>query len=879
MTHESVVDLPPERQETGRADITITLAPAVPARLPTMTRRREPITIGVPFPRDFCSNPDVLAIFDPAGRQLPVQAKILETWPGGSIRWALIDFQADIAARKTPAFQLRIDSTSGKAPAHGVVVEENEKTISIDTGRARFLIPRQGRFPFEAVTIEGQAAIDPERTALQIESTVGSRDTARITAASVEENGPLRSVILLHGTAGRNGRKPLLEMIARLHFFAGLSTVRFDVTMRNPRKAAHPGGYWQLGDGGSVYLRDLSLELALPSGPEPTEIHCSSEPDAPFEKVQSPLELYQDSSGGENWKSRNHLNRHHLVPTRFCGYRLRTDGVESTGLRAIPIVSLARGARRLAVTLPYFWQNFPKAVEAATDSVALRLFPRQYADVHEIQGGEQKTHTVFASFGRDDVTEVPLAWCRERLLPRLEPSWYCSTGAVPYLIPTADDPNRDYTRLVNAAIEGDDTFERKREVIDEYGWRHFGDIYGDHEAVFRDGAPPLVSHYNNQYDVVAGFAYQFLRTGDPRWWAQMEQLASHVIDIDIYHTDRDKSAYNQGLFWHTYHYIDADRATHRSYPRAPKIGGGGPSAEQNYTTGLMLHYFLTGDPRLREAAIGLARFVVDIDDGRKTVFRWLARGRTGLATASGSFMYHGPGRGGANSLNALIDGHRLTGETALLEKAEELIRRAVHPLEEVETHHLLDAERKWFYTMFLQALGKYLDHKADSRQLDDMYTYGRACLLHYARWMAVHEYPYLDKSEMLEYPTETWAAQDIRKSEVFKFAAKHARGAERSRFLERSEFFFRYSTTTLMTMSTRTLARPVVVLLSNGFMHAYFKLRPETAAALPTRSDIKWPEREVFVPQKVAAKKRFVALLLLCSLLGLASLLAEWINR
>ena len=122
--------------------------------------------------------------------------------------------------------------------------------------------------------------------------------------------------------------------------------------------------------------------------------------------------------------------------------------------------------------------------------------------------------------------------------------------------------------MLDAAIDGPDTFDAKREVIDEYGWRHFGDIYGDHEAVFQKGPTPLVSHYNNQYDPIAGFAYQFLRGGDPRWFRHMDELAAHVTDIDIYHTDRDKAAYNHGLFWHTYHYVDADLATHRSYPRS-----------------------------------------------------------------------------------------------------------------------------------------------------------------------------------------------------------------------------------------------------------------------------------------------------------------------
>src|SRR5262249_43319044 len=196
----------------------------------------------------------------------------------------------------------------------------------------------------------------------------------------------------------------------------------------------------------------------------------------------------------------------------------------------------------------------------------------------------------------------------------------------------------------------------------------------------------------------------FMRTGDVRWWTQLEELAAHVTDIDIYHTDEDKAAYNHGLFWHTVHYVDAGRATHRTYPHAAGSSGGGPSSEHNYPTGLMLHYFLTGDEASRESALGLARFVVDIDDGRRTLFRWLDRGHTGLASASRTPDYHGPGRGSGNSVNALVDGHRLRGDREYLDKAEQIIRRCTHPTEDVAALNLLDAENRWFYTMFLQAL-------------------------------------------------------------------------------------------------------------------------------------------------------------------------------
>src|SRR6185295_4708160 len=102
-------------------------------------------------------------------------------------------------------------------------------------------------------------------------------------------------------------------------------------------------------------------------------------------------------------------------------------------------------------------------------------------------------------------------------------------------------------------------------------------------------------------------------------------------------------------------------------------------------------------------------------------------------------------------------------------------------------------------------------------ETDACYAYARASLLHYARWMAQHERPYYDQRERLEYPTETWPAQDVRKSDVFSFAAQLADAAERDRFTERARFFFDYSMTTLLQEQTRAFARPIILLLSNGF--------------------------------------------------------------
>ena len=710
---------------------------------------------------------------------------------------------------------------------------------------------------------------------------VGEFLPGRYTAEAFEDN--MAGLVWLNGQAR-------LDYRLQRHFFPDSTTIRFHFTLTNPAASEHPGGLWDLGEANSVLLQDCSIRVPF-TGKGPVEIAFSPECGSPFAIHHGPLELYQDSSGGENWQSTNHICRSRKVPNAFRGYRLKSKDGEIRGNRATPIVSLRRGDQHLSVSLPYFWQNFPKAIEADEKGITLRLFPKQSAEPHELQEGEQKTYVFYIAFGQDSVTDEPLAWTRNPIVPVVDPTWVALTKAVPYMTPRATDPNSAYLQLVDAAIDGDDTFEKKREVIDEYGWRHFGEVYGDHEANLHveAGAKPRVSHYNNQYDCIAGFAYQWLRSGDVRWFRMMDELAHHVRDIDIYNTDHDKAAYNHGLFWHTYHYVDADTGTHRSYPkngRIPPNGkpvpGGGPGNEQNYSYGLMLHYFLTGDPDCKEAALGLAQWVIDMDDGSKTVFRWLCRGDTGLASASRSPNYHGPGRGAANSVAVLLNGHRLTGNRKFLKKAEQLIRRVIHPADDVtqmvgmirDGKVYVDAENRWFYVMFLSSLGQYLDHKVDLGERDADYAYARASLLHYARWMVEHEYPYLSRPEVLEYPTETWAAQDMWKSDVFKFAGLHATGAERDRFFERAEYFFTASVGTLSALPTKTLCRPVVLMLGHGWMQNWFAQHPDDARPAPAIAVTDFGRRTVFVPQKAIAMKRAKRLAAVGLLIGLVCIVA-----
>jgi len=823
-------------------------------------RRREPVTGGVPLPRGMARDADPWTLVTQDGESLPVQAAATDHWPDGSIRWLLVDTHVSLPDGPRRSLTLRLGP--GQAGG-GCAVGRSDADITVDVGQYVFRLSAASPAVLASVSSPAGQIYDGATAAVRVIGQGSEPWPTEWHRTTVETSGPMRVATVTEGSAkGPDGRA--LALFMRLEFFSGHAVVRMRLTIRNPQRAMHPGGIWELGDAGSILLQEVSIALPAMAQPE-TRLMLSAEP-GQLAVASERVYAYQESSGGDHWSSSNHRTRNGAVPFRFRGYQVDVDGVRAPGLRATPIAQTAGPASSLAVAVPHFWQNFPRAIDATPWGVRVSFVPPEAPELHEIQGGEQKTHECYVCFAPDAITDIPLDWSRSRALLHATPEWYSQTAAIPNLV-TAVDEETSYRALVDAVLDGTDTFAHKREVADEYGWRHFGDIYGDHEAV--NAPTPLMSHYNNQYDPIAGFFYQFMGTGDCRWWPHAAELAAHVADIDIYHTDLDKSAYNQGLFWHTIHYLDAGTSTHRSYPRGTV--GGGPSCEHNYPTGLMLHYFVTGDPLARDAARSLTRFVVDIDDGSKTVYRYLARGDTGYASASRSFDYHGPGRGSGNSLNALVDGHRLTGERLFLDKAEQLIRRCTHPRQNIERLTLLDPENRWFYTMYMQSLGKYLQWKIERDELDAMYAYGREVLLHFARWMVDHERPYLDRPELLEFPNETWAAQDMRKSEVFDHAARHASGEDAARFTERAEFFFRYSIDTLATMPSRTLARPVVLMLVHGSLRAHVRKHGIVPAPAPREDWVtRWPVPETFVPQRAKAQRRLKQI----AVAGIAALFA-----
>ncbi len=819
-------------------------------------RINEPVTIGIPFPEGRLYKASKLVLHDSMYACLPLQTQVLAAWPDKSLKWVLLDFQTAVKANSTRELELILDESGTVSDKQMYIsAEENPNYFFVDTKAAAFFVNRDIFRPFDRVIVGGKEIIDIQKSRTVLTGESGIRYEPIINRIFFETKGSLRVTLKAEGSFMIRDGSAAASFFARISFFANSHQVRTDFTILNPKAAKHPGGLWDLGDPGSIFFKDLSLYSAL-STSEPTDILWISEPgNRHSQSSDHGLCIYQDSSGGKNWNSRNHLNRKGEIRTSFKGYRVYSDDkIVEEGERANPVVSITDRNRKICGAVQCFWQNFPKALEAKENTLVIRLFPRQYNDVFELQGGEQKTHTFFLDFGDSRGAETMEGLIRWPLIPRVTPEWYAKSKAFDCLVPETEDRNRQITELINTAVKGHNSFFFRREIIDEYGWRNFGDLYADHEALGHQGPEPLISHYNNQYDCIYGMLMQFARSGKPDWFVLAHQLCSHVKDIDIYHTDEDRPEYNRGLFWHTYHYTDAQTATHRCFSkrhaefRNMADYGGGPALSHNYSAGFLFHYYMTGSHSSKEAVSDLADFIIaNMDMADTLMSRTVSRirkirlylnclfGKGKLVELRKVYELDGPGRAGGNALNTLINAYLLTNDRYYIERAENLIYRCIHPQDDIKSRDLLDTENRWMYTVFLQALGRYTDIKTREGDLDAMREYAVQSLIHYAEWMAENEYPYLEKPDKLEYPNETWAAQDVRKCNVLLYAAKYAEAEQRDLFLKKAEFFYKEAVKYLFAHDSKTLTRPVALMMLNAMMYSYVQLfGVESAASVKT---------------------------------------------
>lgn len=791
---------------------------------------------GIPFVQGQVRSVDDLAVTDSAGNRLPGSIQSTSHWPDGSVQWCLARFIcAGVATSNTEFFLVQFGEVEVADDESDFSIIDSDETIVVTDHGIEFRFSKDLEHVFPSVSTDGQSTLVPEdinvvlrgteNQALRFEKTVTSLQHCDSVSASVEVRG------LIH-----TPMKQKINLVFRFEFVTGqLLSVLIEV--HNPHRAQHKDGIWDLGDAGSFLFNEISLQYK-----RGTNDQLQLKPVARDDVILNLSDcdnavLFQASSGGANWDSPTHVNAAGSNSNKFCGYAINVDGVPPVrGDRASPVLIVdGEDSSRCRIAVKEFWQNFPKSISVSNALISIGIFPNEHKDGYELQGGERKRHTIYFSFNDN---KDALAWVDKSAIIQADPAAVERAGVLANPLGSAYPP---YDNLIALSLDVSQGIMAKREVQDEYGWRHFGDVVADHETLYQETDDIFVSHYNNQYDAVYGFARQFISTGDRRWYCLMDELARHVLDIDIYRTTEDRSEYNHGLFWHTDHYLQAYTCSHRTYSKHHYAHdwkgdkGGGPGSEHCYTTGLKLYYYLTGEESAKDTVLGLASWIRYYYEGSGTLIERCKsiiskdfRNFIAICRGHKIFRYHyGFDRGTGNYIRALLDSYELTLDKVYLTEAESIMMNTFGSTDDISARDLDNIEFTWFYTVFLQEVIRYLDLKRNYDSCDQYFCYSRDALLHYAIWMVSHEQPTLTRKDALDHPNDTWVAQDIRKANVL-YAAYQYSIHNRQPFLNRAIEFRDYVVSTLAASETLHYSRIQILLLQNHGPSSFME-RPSEA--------------------------------------------------
>lgn len=710
-------------------------------------------TQGIPCPQGLILVAMNLSLVDEKGVSIPAAFEPIAFWPDNSVKWFHVHSVISVDANSTRLFSLHQQSLPTKICP--TIIEQVSPHDMIVHGKHH-------QVTLNSIGIKhSQFSIDFQLDMLGFQA----NDFKITSIKEYQAQTPLYCDVTCEFT----GQVPQgnVHHTCHIRIVYASSDVYVESILHNPQPASHPNGTWDLGDPNSIMVEHWGARLRFVA-PNTVSTHL-----IPHEQSigGNELTIEQLSSGGEHWDSDAHIAADMSIPLTEAGVLI--NGQPTSFTRVSPCIEIQSAQHHCFARLDQFWEKFPSTLHITPHDISFGFHSNKVAPLNELQPGERWERTL-------QILAEPIN-AHDAIDIQLDPQYVSSTLAIDTF--GMGQINSPLQTLLDQGLEGAADFFTKREQADLYGFRHFGEVYADHEAAGHTGDKAFISVYNNQYDPLLGFIKQSILTQDPRYQRLAKDLAHHVMHIDIYHTQQDKPEYNGGLFWHTDHYLPALSSTHRTYSQHHQAdayedhaGGGGPGGQHCYSTGLLYYYFLTGNRHAKEAVTSLYHWIEHVYDGDRSLVGFLLafKNRHRIDLKNIVTNTYPLDRGTANYINATIDMFMLHNDQYYLHKVFAIIVNTVSPQDELTERGLLEVEQHWFYTVFLQAVCRFmrvLRHYESDTQQHEMWLHCQKIIVLFADWMVEHERPYLTKPDILEYPNQTWTGQDLRKVDVLAFAA------------------------------------------------------------------------------------------------------------
>jgi len=617
-----------------------------------VSRTGETVRSGVPFTKGAVKSTDELILTDADGTKVPTQFDTLSSWPDGSVRWALLNFSGSAEKNGTVKYTLKTKGKRDQAPeVQAVSISDNDDVFTVSTGSVSFDVPIYSRSIISNIRRKTSSGSWKTVSTNGIEAVIWrtgvKKFISRVENCTIESAGPLATVVKIEGhhflwdhTIDQfdPGDIPTFKFVARVFCFAGSNEIKLQYTFINdnrdniirPSERYHVyameeladymwvNGHWVerpksikfreqellKDDYGQINVKDIRLSLALDE--EYTDYAFGVVDGEPAQgKIDGPVALEQ--LGPEH--SYDYYHKDMPYPRMpFQAMVLHGKGAPRQQFeKAEGWASMHGDNGSVFLGSKYFWQYHPKVIALDKKTLEFHLW-NKLEDIPDPEIGFAKTHEIVLRFAENDEkfkSDEIMAGINAPLMAVAPSLHYMSTGVFGSYLAANDDMWADAEDYLLTSAENTARDREKRHI---YGVRNFGDFPGIRYV-------PI--YYNQEYDTLLGSMLQYARTGERIFLDESDIYAWHFMDVDVLHASN--SPLNEG-------------AQHMHFTDHAK---GETHAGHCTVEGLWYYYMMTGEPRAKDVAVGIADYqakiaawkdFLDFRDDEERTIGWALKG-------------------------------------------------------------------------------------------------------------------------------------------------------------------------------------------------------------------------------------------------------------
>jgi len=610
-----------------------------------VARFDEPVTGGVPLPEGAVEDAGKLALVGPNGKPVPAQFTVATRWyPGKSVKWVLLDFQASVPANGKAVYYLT-DRGANPTPKTPVAVKKDGDAVTITTGVLKLVVRRNKFNLFDEVWVNDVQVVKPHNGGpLLMHGGLGLPNYKHFKTTNdpnctleVEESGPMRAVVKITGkhisTDNMAGDNHLLDFVCRIHAHAGSGLVKVVYSMMCRQGKSIGQGVpldrawfslpmtldmstrtWAVGlpNGGAIHPgTNVEKEMppwrpgVTPPGPEVKKYHQAGLHDCWVSADRSDRIAYH----GDFFRKR--------LPVVAKGKR------DKKGCLTAGWLDLADADKGCATGIKWFWQTWPRAVKADPSGLIVMLHAN-FASRPPLMtrancpraiwypGMSQTSTTMFYFHGKRDIPKIVGAYAglNKPLRPIAPPSWYCEETQVWGRLASSNPKLYDAETWKLVASYDQRLKTTLNHILkardfdygdyDQYGMFNFGDVIDYIRGNRSNPADRNVTWDNNYYDYAHALFLQFARTGDEQFLDTAIEAQHHLMDMDM-------------LCWHpSDRMIGCNRYCDGGMHI--RMSGGGiyasPTFNHYKTQSHFERFYLTGERRARDMGLLSARFAM-----------------------------------------------------------------------------------------------------------------------------------------------------------------------------------------------------------------------------------------------------------------------------